>query len=171
MNEIDLNDIKPEDAIITIGGGFDAEGNPIEEIELRLRKITLDDEAWLKSEFGKEANPFNESITDEQLCRIAFHQLTTKGKQHFAPVDVTFVNDDTGEAAVHRVGGWRLFRMKLAGLQQKIDILNAVLYTAGVSRPMLEKIMTPEELKRMGMIDQDNSGTKNTKKKRSVGRR
>lgn len=168
MIDIDLTDIKPEDATITIGGGTDSDGNPIDKLTLKLRKITLDDEAWLKSEFGKDGNPFTDKMTDEQLCRIAFHQLTMADKEKFSPKEITFFNDDTGESAIHKVGGWRLFRMMLAGMQQKAELLKAVLYTAGVSRPMLEKIMTKEELKQLGL---DKPDDKDTKKKRSTGRR
>lgn len=168
MIDIDLTDIKPEDAEITIGGGVDHDNNPIEKLTLTLRKINLDDEAWLKSEFGKDQNPFTEKMTDEQLCKIAFHQLAYDDKLKFQPRDVKFFNDETGEATTHKVGGWRLFRMMLAGLNQKAMLLKAILYTAGVSRPMLEKILTPDELKQLGITkDKEDS----SKKKRSTGRR
>lgn len=168
MIDIDLTDIKPEDAQITIGGGQDSDGNPIDSLTVNLRRITLDDEAWLKSQFGKEENPFTDKMTDEQLCRIAFHQIHSKDKEKFLPRDITFYNDDTGEKTVHKVGGWRLFRMMLSGLEQKAALLKAVLYTAGVSRPMLEKMLTPEELKQLGL---DKPEPKDAKKKRSTGHR
>lgn len=168
MFDIDLTDIKPKDATITIGGGQDADGNHIEKLELTLRRINLDDEAWIKNEFGKDHNPFTDNMTDEQLCRIAFHQLTLADKSKFEPRDVTFFNDNTGESAVHKVGGWRLFRMMLSGLEQKGALLKAILYTAGVSRPMLKKMLTEKEQKQIGLDDDE---PKDTKKKRSTGRR
>ncbi len=151
--EIGLEDIRPQDCEVVVGGE-----------SFTLRKLTLDDESWLRTEF-KDQQIFTDKMTDEQICRIAFHQLSIEDKRKFAPVDVILFNDETGEETKIKIGGWRLFRAKISGPSEKLELFKGILKNVGISRPMLEKILTPDEQKEM-MLDSDG-----IKKKKQTGRK
>lgn len=151
--DIELSDINPQPAEIMIGGE-----------QYTLRKFDLDDECWLRETFQGQAI-FTEKMTTEQMCRIAFHQLTTKDKEKFQAVDVDIVSDDTGEKMTTKIGGWKLFRAKISGPGEKLIIFKALLHTIGISRPMLNKILSDEEKKQM-MLEEEKA-EKTTKKKRT----
>lgn len=131
--DVSLNDLKPMDVAIEIDGK-----------EMVLRKITLDDENWIRETFG-EKDVFNEHMTTTQMCRIAFHQLRDEDKKHFAPIDCDIFNEDTGETFTGKIGGWKLMLKKISGVNEKVGIMRALIQNAGISRPMLEKMMSPKE--------------------------
>lgn len=131
--DVSLNQLKPMDVAIEIDGK-----------EMTLRKITLDDENWIRETFG-EKDVFNEHMTITQMCRIAFHQLTDEDKKHFAPIDCEITNDDTGETFKGKIGGWKLMLKRVSGVNEKVAIMRALIQNAGISRPMLEKMMSPKE--------------------------
>lgn len=151
--DIELGDIKPQAAEIFVGGEA-----------YTLRKFNLEDEVWLRDTFKGEPI-FTEQMTTDHLCRIAFHQLTMHDKEKFQPIDVTIINEDTGEKSTVKMGGWKLFRAKISGQGEKLIIFKGLLHTVGISRPMLNKILSEEEKKQL-MIEEEKTQPK-VKKKRA----
>jgi len=151
--DIELSDINPQNAEILVGGEA-----------YTLRKFNLEDEVWLRDTFKGEPI-FTEQMTTDHLCRIAFHQLTMHDKEKFQPVDVTIISEDTGEKTIVKMGGWKLFRATISGQGEKLIIFKALLHTIGISRPMLNKILSDEEKKQL-MIEEEKT-TPQLKKKRA----
>lgn len=114
--------------------------------EYILRKMTLADEAWLQDTFGGDAleKIFSE-IKLSELCRILYRVLDDK--KDFLAKDVEEVNDD-GELVKRRLKGHEVLMQSLEGKQVQIDIVEAILQTIGISRPMLEELQGSEEPKK-----------------------
>lgn len=171
MVSIDFTDIKPQDAEVTFEKET-SDGNK-EFQTYRLRKITMDDEAWIRENFGKDSTLFTDRMSDEDLLRIAFHQLYSEDKEWFKKQTVTIMNDETGEKTQVQMGGWKLFRTQVRGMENKMQLFKAVLYIAGASRPMLDKMLSEEEKKLIGLTDEKDpkESDKDVKKKARTGRK
>lgn len=135
MEQNDLLKIIPQNAKLEIKGK-----------EYILRKMTLADEAWLQDTFGGDAleKIFSE-IKLSELCRILYRVLDDK--KDFLAKDVEEVNDD-GELVKRRLKGHEVLMQSLEGKQVQIDIVEAILQTIGISRPMLEELQGSEEPKK-----------------------
>lgn len=159
MENIDLglHELRPQDIEITIGGET-----------LVFRKFNGNDEAWVQETFGPDSESMLKgNLSMEQLCRIAFHQLTTEGKQKYIDRDITFYDEDKGTETVKKMSGWRVFRATLAGPEDKMRLLRIMLTNVGISRPVMDKIFSPEELK----VLTDEHKAPDAKKKRPIGRK
>lgn len=151
--EIHLEDLRPEDAEITI------DGEP-----MLMRKLNAQDEGWLRANIGTDPAALSK-LSDEQLYRICFHQLKTEDQQKFKSTKVKWINEDTGEETTETLGGWRLFSTKVFGLNDKMMLHKALAHIVGISRPLWDKILSDEEKKLM------NEAPKDQKKKKSIGRK
>jgi hypothetical protein len=73
---------------------------------------------------------------------IAWHQL--ENREDFVKRDVTFVNDEGDRETVQK-GGFDLFMTLVRGLGERQAVLEALVTTIGLSRPLIEKIKAEAE--------------------------
>ena len=152
--EISLENLRPQDAEIVVGGE-----------SYKIRKFNAGDEAWLRETFGSNFNVL-QKMTDENMFRIVFHQLYNEDKLKFKAISVEIINEDTGESVEGTLGGWKLMRQKTVGLQEKMGLYKALAHTVGISRPMWDKI-TEDEKKKLNEFESEVD----SKKKKSIGRK
>lgn len=153
--EITLSDLRPQSSEFTLQNGK----------TYRLRKLTLADLALFQDTFKEDfAKLFTESMSNEQLCRVAYHQLVDDDKVEFAAQNVKIQNDE-GEETIVRMGGWKLFRTQVSGMPDMIEIYKGVMATVGMSSPMLNKILSAEEKQALNIKEPT------VKKKKLTGRK
>lgn len=127
--KIELGDIRPEEAEVEIGDKI-----------YTLRKFGLDDESWLKNEFKDHEHLFTDKMTTDQMCQLVYHQLKTEDKADFKQIDCTII-DDSGVEHKGKIGGWKLLRQKISGVNQKAQIMKALVHTLGISKPLWDKLI------------------------------
>lgn len=152
--DISLDELRPQDTEITVGGET-----------YTLRKFNAADEAWLRETFGNDVNVLK-NMSEETMFRVVFHQLTNEDKLKFKAISVEFVNDDDGTSYEGTIGGWKLFRLKTSGIKEKADLYKALSHTVGISRPLWDKI-SADEKKRLAEANESSD----VKKKKSIGRK
>lgn len=105
-----------------------------------LRKISLADEAWLKTRFGSdvEVSKIFTEMNIFAIAEIAFHQLVDEERAEFLERDVKFI-DDNGKELIMKLGGYKLLFSLISGWSEKSDIVKGLLETIGVSRPTVTK--------------------------------
>jgi len=134
MKPIDLKDLTPMGATITLK----STGK-----EYRLRPFTLADEKWLQETFGNDLEKIFREINMVQIARIAFHQMEDDDRRDFVQRDVTFINED-GEEKVVKRGGAELFFWMISGMEEKLQIFQALMHTIGISRAVIDQAMAPD---------------------------
>lgn len=107
--------------------------------EFTLNPINLTDEEWLKEHYTPESiyDAFM-SMNMDEICRIAFRFMDNESKLFFKTKEVTFATED-GEELTERLGGVRLFRTMVSGMQEKGEIISALSDTFGSSRPEVKE--------------------------------
>lgn len=152
--DIDLKDLKPEDVEIVLDGR-----------SFVLRKFNLSDEAWLRETFGdSDQKLFGGQMSFDDVCRIAFHQLSDKDRALFAISNVKLV-DEEGNEYPGKIGGWKAFRALAAGPEDKLNLFKAIMMNVGISRPLMDKMFTKEEREALKLSPQGS------KKKKPIGRK
>lgn len=106
-----------------------------------MRPLNLEDELWLKTEFGEELQKVFSEVRIKEICRIAYRLL--ENKEAFSKQKVTVVNEE-GETAEVEIGGVKLFYSLVSGMDEKLEIVKALLATIGISRPMQDKMIADE---------------------------
>lgn len=109
-----------------------------------LRPVTLEDEAWLASEFGEQLPKIIEQMRMMDVARIAFRLLEETDKEDFAAREVTLM-DDAGESRAVRMGGAKLLFAMISGYAEKMEIYRALLVTIGISRPLQDELVAEAE--------------------------
>lgn len=113
-----------------------------------LRPFNMNDEIWLKHTFGND-----EEITKLlqgdlfKVVQIAYHQIIEEDKKDFKFQEVEFT-DDNGKSEKIEIGGYKLLFSMVSGWSDKKSILDALLMTIGISRPVLEKAEQMEKEKK-----------------------
>lgn len=108
--------------------------------DFNVNPVSLSDEEWLSSEYSSEEifRVFTDIDMDE-ICRIAFRLMDNESKLFFKMKEVTFATED-GEEITENIGGIKLLKAMVSGLEEKIAILQALNDTFGVSRPEVKPV-------------------------------
>lgn len=110
------------------------------ELELYFRKYSLEDEAWLKREFGDKLEAVFAEVQSASICRIAYHQLDPVSKREL--MNVKFMDvDEMGKDFEVALKGPEKIGMMIIGAEAMMDLINNILKTRGLSIPLLEKIV------------------------------
>ena len=109
------------------------------EKKFLLRSITLEDEIWLKQEYGDKANDvFNQNNPDfKEICRIAYRLLLDKKEFKVRPVKLI---DEQGNETAENIGGLNLFYKCITCFEDKIAVTIALVETMGVSRKVFDEV-------------------------------
>jgi hypothetical protein len=137
MKPIELKDLNPQGAEITLrktGKTY------------RLRPVNLADEKWMAETFGNDLEKIFRDIQMVQIMRIVFHQLEHEDKVDFRQQDVEFMNEE-GVTITKKIGGAELLFWMIEGMEEKIQIFQALMKTIGISRAMIDGELTDEEKK------------------------
>lgn len=121
-----LEKLMPEDAIVIINGK-----------EYGIRKINLNDEVWLK-QFGNIQKKFDVEDLDF-MAKLCFRLL--KDKSDFLPMEIDDYDDDGNKFKRVMTGPQRIMEL-MAGPSNKLELMQAMMVTFGVSRPMFNEMMT-----------------------------
>ena len=107
----------------------------------RLRAVSLEDEIWMNQTFGERLNDVFKELQMEHICRIVFRLMESDCRPDFASTTVKIINE-TGDEVSETMGGYRLLMaMMTGGPDEKIHVINALMETIGLSRPVAEKIV------------------------------
>lgn len=118
-----------------------------------LRPCNLADESWMQRTFGKDLEMIFKEIKVEEISRIVFHMMEPESKAEFSPVEIKEVDED-GITSITKIGGVALFRTLVVDTKDKMAILQALLETIGVSRPVQDQLMTDQQEKKSPLIGQ-----------------
>lgn len=146
---INLEDLVPEKSAFKL---------KIPNKEYTLRPFNLEDEVWLQKKYGNEIESIFKELRIKEICEIAFHQL--EDKSDFKKREVKFVNDE-GDELVEIKGGVDLLYSLVSGFDEKIAIINALMATIGVSRPIVEKL-TKEDGEKKSETTAEQTGQKSS---------
>lgn len=161
MKKINLKDLCPEDAVINLEGK-----------EYTLRKINLEDEAWLLNEFGDRLESVLKEVNMLEISKIVFRQL--RNKSDFVAQSQTEIDQD-GIEVTTTLGGYKLLLKKISGINEKLSIYKALLKTIGISRPILDQLDIDDQKKspmktqtgeQSLMPSQASTGTRSKKSKK-----
>lgn len=130
LKEFDLDELIPSNTLLKIN-----------EKEYELRKINVEDEAWLK-QFGDLDRLFK-SEDYLFMCRLAFRLLTDKAD--FLPIEEDGYDDDGNTVKIKVTGPMRVMK-GLSGVSDKMNLMKALMTTFGISRPLFDK-MVEDKLK------------------------
>lgn len=111
----------------------------------KLRPFSMQDELWIQKTFGDGIHDIFKKLKMQEICRITFHQL--EDKSEFTKREVKFVNEE-GDSTVQTLGGVELLFSLISGTDEKIEIVNALLATIGLSRPVVQKLEEADRLEK-----------------------
>lgn len=128
---------------------------------IKLRPITLSDEAWLDETYG-EAGILSifESMNMIEISRIVFRLICDKDKPRFKSREVQFILED-GSETTQTIGGVNLFMQSISGQQEKVAVFTALLENIGFSRPQIDQMEDGEP----AQVKKKTKARKKTKKK------
>lgn len=111
------------------------------EVELngkvyKLRKVNLEDEAWLKGQ-GDVQNAFLKEDMDF-LAKFTFRLLVDKSD--FLPKEIEDYDDDGNPLKKTLTGPTRVLQ-SLSGPSQKYELMKSLCVCIGVSRPLFDKMV------------------------------
>lgn len=128
-------------------GSFNLKAFP--GFEFKFKKISIDDESWVKQNMGRHSWEIINSDKAEaaELCRLYFHFLENEGKTKFPPETIEEMDYETGEKKSVLLNGPKKFMQSIDGgsLTEMLLIAQAFLMTMVASRPMSD---LPEDLKK-----------------------
>lgn len=129
MDAIRLEDIIPEGSTFTLkqtGKTY------------RIRPINLADEIWLNETFREDIEPIFKEIRMKEVCRIAFRLMHPDDQVDFTAQTVRII-DEEGVWIEKQLGGAQLLFTLISGIQEKLQIFEALLKAIGAGRPLLER--------------------------------
>jgi len=108
--------------------------------EFTLRPINLEDEIWLKREYGDaRIQEIFEQIEIEPISRIVYRLITPEDKSFFKKRTIEIVTED-GDSLEEEMGGLKLFRFMIHGWDEKLALINALIENIGLSRPEVKEV-------------------------------
>lgn len=125
------SDIIPKEASFTL--------KTIPDVEFKIRPFDLDDENWLSENYPDFESQIKK-VNMKMIARTVWNQMTVDSKRHFAPVEVTIINED-GEEKKTKVGGFRLFAHNIQGVSEKMMLLKVLLQCLGLNDELIDKTM------------------------------
>lgn len=139
---IKLEDLVPEGSEFTLKSTG---------LTYKLRAFTMQDEIWIAKTFGEGIKDIFEKARMQEICRIVYHQL--ENKEDFCKREVKIINEE-GEEVTGQVGGVDLLISLISGMDEKLNIINALLATIGISRGVMEKLQEDTEKKNQQNVSQ-----------------
>lgn len=135
---IDLDMLIPEPSTIQLvsNGGLK---------QYELRAMNLRDEAWLTRTFGSDLSKIFAELQMEAISKIIFHLLVDKSD--FAAEQRKEYDDDGLSKDVLVTGAERVME-GMVSKKHQLDVLQSLLKTMGVSRPVVEAIEKEEASKK-----------------------
>lgn len=130
MSELSIEDIQPKRSFFEL---------KVTGRRYHLHPVMLEDEIWLRHEFGDRLKEILQEVEMEPLCRIAFRLMEEEDRATLQAQTVTITNEE-GQSVSETLGGVRLLRCLVMGLDEKLAIYRAVMATIGLSRPAMEKL-------------------------------
>ena len=116
-----------------------------------LRKVTLEDEVWLRAQGDLQKLFISEDLTF--LSRFAFRQLMDKSD--FLPVKEKGYDDDGNEVDRIVTGPQRLLK-SLSGPTQRYDLIKTLCACIGISRPVFDQLVEDSLKKKDPMTEVTN---------------
>ena len=137
---------------------FEDDEGQAQELEFIFRPFNLEDESWLGREYpGQRMFEVFRDFEMKEIQRIAFHQLSTNSKRDlmkitFIQVDENGCENETAKTGPEKIG------MLVAGEPGKVELIQMILRTRGISTPIFDEIAEGIEsgklnplLRKMGM--------------------
>lgn len=119
---------------------FKNENNEEKEITFHFRPFNLEDESWLKREFGEKVLiEIFEKMKMKEISRIAFRQLELESKRSLMSMKFMDIDEEGNEIEIATKGPEKLSAL-IVGFPQQIELLKMLLKTRGISMPVLEKM-------------------------------
>jgi len=121
-------------------------------ITYHLRECTVEDESWMAKTFGDKLDMIFRTNDMGELSRIIFRLMRVEDQQKFSPQKLTIVNEE-GETSETVLGGAKLLRTLISGVNEKVEITRSLMETIGISRAIQEKFesgeITEEEIRKL----------------------
>ena len=118
----------------------DAEGKEI-DLEFTFREFNLEDESWLKREFGEDKlQQIFQNLQLDEICRIAYRQLDIDSKKRLMEIKFHDIDEDGNEIEIAQKGPAKLGYLIQGGLPDHLHLVKMLLETRGVSMPMLDEL-------------------------------
>lgn len=115
--------------------------------EVILKPFSLDDEIWLKHEFGEEGLAKlskDNDIDFKSLSKVIWRVI--ENKSLFKKQKVIEYDDDGNEKEIE-IGGYKLFSRCIIGIEEKINLMNALNEAIGISRPIIKEVSKKKVMK------------------------
>lgn len=110
-----------------------------------IRTINISDEQWVRETYGDRI----QEVFDEQrwpdICRIVYRLL--EDKSDFIKKEVRIV-DEYGNEELHELGGVDLFRTMVSGHKDKNAVIQALVKSFGLSKPLQQQIAAAQAQKK-----------------------
>lgn len=111
-----------------------------EKKDFFFRPFNLEDESFLKREFGDEKlKKIFEDLDMVQITRIAFRQLEVESKKELMKIKFIDVDEDGNDVEIAAKGPEKLSCL-IVGLPEQLELVKMLLRTRGVSMPILDKL-------------------------------
>ncbi len=102
-----------------------------------IRTINIADEQWVKQVYGQAVEDvFNEQRWPD-ICRIVYRLL--EDKADFVKKEVKLI-DEQGNEKTTELGGVDLFRTMISGPKDKNAVIQALVKSFGLSKPLQQQI-------------------------------
>lgn len=119
---------------------YSNENNEESEITFHFRPFNLEDESFLKREYGEKAlKDIFENMRMIEIARIAFRQLNIDSKKQLMKMKFVDIDEDGNEIEIAKKGPEKLSCL-VVGLPEQLDLLKMLLRTRGISLPILDKL-------------------------------
>ena len=118
-------------------------------VHLDFRPFNLSDVSWLESNFTSiQIISVFQNIDIENLCRIAFHQLTVECKIDLFKIKFEEVDEETGAVTETQYTGPQRLMCLMSG--DKISgLYDLILKLRGISLETIEKVESDPEVKKL----------------------
>lgn len=114
MEKTELKYLLPEKAEFTLMGKT-----------YQLKKFSVDDVVWLDNKFPDASDRLKKGVLKDYLM-IAMRLLSEEDKKDFIARDWTFIDEETGERTVSRIGGAALMQQMIGDIEEAKAIISAV---------------------------------------------
>jgi len=119
---------------------FRDENNEEKEVEFFFRPFNLEDEAWLKREFGeKMLREIFEKLQMDKISRIAFRQFEVHSKRKLMEMKFLDLDEEGNEIEIAKTGPEKLGCL-VVGYPDQLDLMKMLLKTRGISMPILDQL-------------------------------
>lgn len=109
-------------------------------VEFFFRPFNLEDESWLKREFGeKQLREIFETLQMDKISRIAFRQFEVQSKRTLMEMKFIDIDEDGNEIEIAKTGPEKLGCL-VVGYPDQLELMKMLLKTRGISMPILDQL-------------------------------